>query len=72
MRAKALRKTNGQDAAKTESTSPSAPKNDITVVTIGASAGGIEALTDLMNHLPSDMGMAFVLVQHLDPATSCT
>jgi len=66
MRAKALRKTNGQDAAKTESASPSAPKNDITVVAIGASAGGIEVLTDLMNHLPSDMGMAFVLVQHLD------
>ncbi len=29
--------------------------------------GGIEALTDLMNHLASDTGMAFVLVQHLDP-----
>jgi two-component system CheB/CheR fusion protein len=38
-----------------------------TVVAIGASAGGIEALTELMNHLPADTGMAFVLVQHLDP-----
>ena len=34
---------------------------------IGASAGGIEALSELMTHLPSDTGMAFVLVQHLDP-----
>jgi two-component system CheB/CheR fusion protein len=40
---------------------------DTTIVAIGASAGGIEALTDLMNYLPVDTGMAFVLVQHLDP-----
>src|SRR5512137_832988 len=46
---------------------PPAQDNDITVVAIGASAGGIEALTDLMSHLPVDTGMAFVLVQHLDP-----
>jgi two-component system, chemotaxis family, CheB/CheR fusion protein len=38
-----------------------------TIVAIGASAGGVEALTDLINHLPSDTGMSFVLVQHLDP-----
>ncbi len=42
-------------------------EHDTTIVAIGASAGGIEALTDLMNHLPADTGMAFVLVQHLDP-----
>jgi chemotaxis response regulator CheB len=36
-------------------------------VAIGASAGGVEALTDLMSYLPVDTGMAFVLVQHLDP-----
>ncbi len=38
-----------------------------TVVAIGASAGGIEALTELISALPADTGMAFVLVQHLDP-----
>ena len=45
------------------------PENekDITIVAIGASAGGIEALTELINGLPADTGMAFVLVQHLDP-----
>jgi two-component system CheB/CheR fusion protein len=37
------------------------------VVGIGASAGGLEAFTQLLRHLPIDTGMAFVLVQHLDP-----
>lgn len=34
---------------------------------IGASAGGLEAVTQLLKSLPPDIGMAFVLVQHLDP-----
>src|SRR5204863_8314709 len=33
----------------------------------GASAGGVEAFTELLNHLPVDTGLAFVLVQHLHP-----
>lgn len=37
------------------------------IVGIGASAGGLEAFTQLLHHLPGDTGMAFVLVQHLDP-----
>ena len=37
------------------------------IVGVGASAGGLEAYTELLNHLPLDTGMAFVLVQHLDP-----
>src|SRR6476661_4875078 len=37
------------------------------IVGIGASAGGLEAFTDLLAALPSNTGMAFVLVQHLDP-----
>ncbi len=37
------------------------------VVGIGASAGGLEAFTKLLKHLPADTGMAFVLIQHLDP-----
>lgn len=36
------------------------------VVGIGASAGGLEAFTLLLEKLPSDTGMAFVFVQHLD------
>jgi two-component system CheB/CheR fusion protein len=40
---------------------------DFQVVGIGASAGGLEACTKLLSALPSDNGMAFILVQHLDP-----
>lgn len=37
------------------------------IVGIGASAGGLEAFTGLLQHLPVDTGMAFVFVQHLAP-----
>ena len=37
------------------------------IVGIGASAGGLEAFTQLLGALPLDIGLAFVLVQHLDP-----
>src|SRR3990172_7955713 len=37
------------------------------IVGIGASAGGLGAFTKLFEHLPSDTGMAYVLVQHLAP-----
>ncbi|MGK5084694.1 chemotaxis protein CheB [Bdellovibrionota bacterium FG-1] len=41
--------------------------NNIPIVGIGASAGGLEAFTQLLEALPVDTGMAFVLIQHLDP-----
>ena len=37
------------------------------IVGVGASAGGLEAFTQLLEQLPADTGMAFVLIQHLDP-----
>jgi two-component system CheB/CheR fusion protein len=37
------------------------------VVGLGASAGGYEALAQFFPALPPDTGMAFVVVQHLDP-----
>ncbi len=37
------------------------------VVGIGASAGGLQAFKQLLAVLPADTGLAFVLVQHLDP-----
>ena len=37
------------------------------VVAIGASAGGLEAFTELLRGLPADTGMAFVFIQHLSP-----
>jgi two-component system CheB/CheR fusion protein len=59
---KPVRKKTQQEPAEMESTLPAETQDDTTIVAIGASAGGIEALTDLMNHLPSDTGLAFVLV----------
>jgi two-component system CheB/CheR fusion protein len=38
------------------------------IVGIGASAGGLEALEQFFRHAPAHSGMAFVLVQHLDPS----
>ncbi|HET7150674.1 MAG TPA: chemotaxis protein CheB [Candidatus Acidoferrum sp.] len=38
------------------------------MVAIGASAGGLEAYTEFFKALPADLGMAFVLLQHLDPS----
>ena len=47
---------------------PELPRsNEFPIVGVGASAGGLEALTELLTHLPVKTGMAFVLVQHLDP-----
>ena len=37
------------------------------IVGVGASAGGLEAFTELLSALPAQTGMAFVLIQHLDP-----
>jgi two-component system CheB/CheR fusion protein len=51
------------DAIETSATDSTLPN----VVGVGASAGGLEAFTELLEHLPDDTGMAFVLIQHLDP-----
>lgn len=37
------------------------------IIGVGASAGGLEAFTQMLQALPLDTGMGFVLVQHLDP-----
>ena len=37
------------------------------IIGIGASAGGLEALELFLANVPEDSGMAFVIVQHLDP-----
>src|SRR5712672_866956 len=38
------------------------------VVGIGASAGGLDAFKRLLKAIPENSGMAYILVQHLDPA----
>lgn len=42
-------------------------KNKFPIVGIGASAGGLEALEQFFQHMPVKNGMAFVVIQHLDP-----
>lgn len=40
---------------------------DFSIVGIGASAGGLNAITEFFSHMPSDTGLAFVVIQHLSP-----
>ncbi|MDR6844375.1 CheR family methyltransferase [Flavobacterium granuli] len=42
-------------------------KKSFTVVAIGASAGGLEAVTQLLKNISPSTGMAFIYVQHLSP-----
>ncbi|HEY3283738.1 MAG TPA: chemotaxis protein CheB [Armatimonadota bacterium] len=39
----------------------------VPVVGIGASAGGLEAIKQLLENLPGELGLAVIVVQHLDP-----
>jgi two-component system CheB/CheR fusion protein len=48
--------------------SASPPSDSFPVVAIGASAGGLEAYKEFFHALPVDTGLAFVLIQHLDPS----
>jgi two-component system, chemotaxis family, CheB/CheR fusion protein len=43
------------------------PRANFPVIGIGASAGGLEALQLFLENVPEKSGMAFVVVQHLDP-----
>jgi len=59
-------------AVKTKQTSTSGKSNPgesrrFPIVGIGASAGGLEALEQFLESVPAGSGMAFVIVQHLDP-----
>ena len=37
----------------------------LSVVAIGASAGGLEALFHFFSHVPTDLGVAFIIIRHL-------
>src|SRR6266513_1849928 len=52
---KKTQKTNGQ------------PPKPFPIAGIGASAGGLEAFSELLQNLSPKLGMAYVLVQHLSP-----
>jgi two-component system, chemotaxis family, protein-glutamate methylesterase/glutaminase len=54
---------------KLEIATTGGPKN-FPVVCVGGSAGGLDAYTRLLRHLPSDMGVAIVIVNHLRTVTT--
>ena len=62
---KSVPKSNGTSTSKENKKVSS--KIDFRIVGIGASAGGLEALDQLFENMPPDSGMAFVVIQHLDP-----
>lgn len=64
-------RSTGVDSEEMRSESPEPPDladRPLTVVGIGASAGGLAALVKLVGRLEPDAGLAYVLVQHLDPS----
>ena len=46
---------------------PAPPARRVTVAGIGASAGGIEALREFFDAVPTDLGVAYVVIVHLSP-----
>lgn len=46
-------------------------ENSFPIVGLGASAGGLKALEQFFSNMPPEPGMAFVVIQHMDPAQKC-
>jgi two-component system CheB/CheR fusion protein len=59
------KKEDDSAAPSTERTPPL--ESSFPIVGVGASAGGMEAFTELLRDMPTATGVAFVLIQHLDP-----
>lgn len=69
---KTIKKSTGKVRPKEKkypvtATAPVSKRAPFPVVGIGASAGGLESVTELLKSLPSSTGMAFLYVQHLSP-----
>ena len=54
-------------ALKKDKQKPPATPQYFPIVGVGASAGGLDAFKRLLKAIPENSGMAYVLVQHLDP-----
>lgn len=61
-------KSNKSKLPKTPKEKP-IPKDSIKfpIVCIGASAGGLEAMEQYLMNVPQNIGMAYIVIQHLDP-----
>lgn len=66
-----MKKMTKRDRDDLESTAPAenakSSLKSFPIVGIGASAGGLEALEQFFTNMQKDSGMAFVVIQHLDP-----
>ena len=54
------------ESTSRENNGPS-KKKPVPIVAIGGSSGGMEAFTELLEHLSPETGMSYVYIQHLDP-----
>lgn len=61
-----IKKTDKSKAQEGKSSSENT-ESDFLIVGMGASAGGLETFNQFFEAMPENPGMAFVLVQHLDP-----
>ena len=59
--------TGGLETLPAEGAVMSSAYANFPIVAVGASAGGLDAITKLIDALPKSPGMAFILIQHLDP-----
>ena len=66
-KAKPQRRQKASANALRETTPASPTRVSCPIVGIGASAGGLETLEQFLESVPAGSGMAFVIVQHLDP-----
>ncbi len=57
-----------KDSASGIESKPANEEGTFPIVGIGASAGGLEAIEKFFTNIPSDSGMAFVIVMHFDPS----
>jgi two-component system, chemotaxis family, CheB/CheR fusion protein len=63
-----MKSKNTTSSKRTEEKTPIKTKpNQFPIVSIGASAGGLEALEQFFQNMPDNTGLAFVVIQHLAP-----
>ena len=67
IKGEATQKTEAIQSQIASSEADTKANNPFTVVAIGASAGGLEAITQLLENLSPTTGMAYIYVQHLSP-----
>ena len=65
--AKETRKAKKSEQGDNQVSSQQEIRSLFPVVAIGASSGGVQALSELLENLPDNLGMAYVIIQHLSP-----